>query len=620
MRRGLLLLALLWCGVAAAAPLVDHHQHLFSPAAVARTPGLTKVDGADLVRLLDEAGIERAVVLSTAYQLGNPNRPAVADEYTRVREENDWTAQQVAEHAERLVGFCGFNPLRDYALTELERCAHIPALATGIKLHFGNSDVDLDNPAHVSSLRRVFAAANARRMAIIVHLHPSVTMKRPYGVRQARVFLEQLLPAAPGVTVQIAHLCGAGSYDPESDAALGVFAQAVGRRDPRLRKVYFDISGVTGLGDWRGYAPTIVRRLRAIGLERVLYGSDGAPDAESTPAKRYSSLRELPLTPGELRTLERNVAPYLKTAPRLPPVPRKEAPDIGAPQVDHHQHLLNAEMVAQGQKPIDARAMIAMLDDARIARAVLLSNAFRYGNPSEAPRPDEYARVIAENDWTANEAARYATRLVALCSFNPLKAYALDELKRCARDRRFGRGIKLQLGYSDVDLDDPVEVAMLRRVFRVANANGMAVVVHMRPRRARNFGAAEAQLFLDELLAAAPDVPVQIAHFCGGGAPDDAAADQALAVFTAAIARQDPRVRNLYFDLALVIDAAMDPVRKAAVVQRIREIGVNRILYGTDGGDPTDPPPKTQVQVLHSLPLTPAEIRTIESNVAPYLR
>ena len=78
-------------------------------------------------------------------------------------------------------------------------------------------------------------------------------------------------------------------------------------------------------------------------------------------------------------------------------------------------------------------------------------------------------------------------------------------------------------------------------------------------------------------------------------------------MFTAAIARKDPRVRNLYFDLALVIDAAMDPVRKATVAQRIRAIGVDRILYGTDGGDPTDPLPKTQVQALHSLPLTPAE-------------
>ena len=623
--RLLRLVALGFAGAALAkapaqAPRVDHHQHLFSPAAAARSPGLREVTGDDLVRLLDEAGIDRAVVLSTAYQLGNPNRPAIADEYQRVREENDWTAEQVAAHGDRLIGVCGFNPLREYALAELERCARIPTLANGIKLHFGNSDVELDNPAHVRALRQVFAAANARHMAIVVHLHPSVTMKRPYGAAQARVFLEQVLPAAPGVSVQIAHLCGAGGYDPGSDAALGVFAQAAARGDPRMKNVYFDLSGVAGVGDWRGYADTIVRRLHTLGLQRVLYGSDGAADAESSPARRYASLRELPLTAAEFRLLERNVAPYVRRAPRIRPRKTPTGSAVSAPLVDHHQHLLNGDMVVVGQRPIDAQVMVGMFDEAQIRRAVLLSNAFRYGDPGAPTRPDEYALVMAENDWTANEAARYPKRLTALCSFNPLKSYAIDELNRCARNPRFGRAIKLQLESSDVDLDDPVEVTMLRRVFRVANANGLGVVVHMRTRRARNFGAAQAQVFLDELLAAAPDVPVQIAHFCGGGAREDPAADQALAVFADAIRRQDARVRNLYFDLALVIDANMSPDRKAAVALRIRELGVSRILYGTDGGDPTDPPPKTQVQALHSLPLTSAEIRTIEANVAPYLR
>jgi predicted TIM-barrel fold metal-dependent hydrolase len=291
-----------------------------------------------------------------------------------------------------------------------------------------------------------------------------------------------------------------------------------------------------------------------------------------------------------------------------------------APIVDHHQHLLAPTMTAPGQKPIDASAMVRMLDEAGIRRAVLLSNAFRFGNPSEPPLPDEYARVMAENDWTAREAAKYPGRLVALCSFNPLKNYALSELNRCAHDKRFGRGIKLQLGFSDVDLDDHVDVTLLRRVFRVANSNGMAIVVHMRTRRARNYGTSQALTFIDELLAAAPDVPVQIAHFCGGGSANDPPSDEALAVFTAAITRQDPRVQHLFFDLALVAPADLSPERVQFVAQRIREIGVQRILYGSDGGDPTDPPPKAAFEAFRKLPLTEAEFRAIEGNVAPYLR
>jgi predicted TIM-barrel fold metal-dependent hydrolase len=281
-----------------------------------------------------------------------------------------------------------------------------------------------------------------------------------------------------------------------------------------------------------------------------------------------------------------------------------------APLVDHHQHLLTASMAAPGQKPIDARSMIAMLDAAGIRRGVLLSNAFRL---------DEYGEVVAENDWTAREAAKYPGRFIAFCSFNPLKDYALTELARCVREKRFGRGIKLQFGYSDVDLDDPVDIALLRRVFRAANANNMAIVVHMRTRRARTFGASQALTFLDELLAVAPDVPVQIAHFCGGGSPEDEAADQALAVFTAAIERQDPRVKNLYFDLALVVAADLPPARVEFVARSIRTIGVKHVLYGSDGGDPTDPPPRVQHQAFRKLPLAEEEFRAIENNVAPYL-
>ncbi len=290
------------------------------------------------------------------------------------------------------------------------------------------------------------------------------------------------------------------------------------------------------------------------------------------------------------------------------------------PPVDHHQHLLTKDMAEQGQKPIDARAMIAMLDAAGIRRAVLLSNAFRYGSPGALRSTDEYAKVVEENDWTAREAAKYPQRLVAFCSFNPLKEYALGELARCARDKRFGRGIKLQFGNSDVDLDDPTDMAMLRRMFRAANANKLAIVVHLRTRRAHPFGAAQATAFIEELMTAAPDVVVQIAHFAGGGNPDDPAADEALGVFAAAIAARDPRVKNLYFDTALVAPADITPTRAAYVVQKIREMGTKRILYGSDGGDPTDPPAKVMLEAFRKLPLAKVEFQAIEGNVAPYLK
>jgi predicted TIM-barrel fold metal-dependent hydrolase len=292
--------------------LIDHHQHLFSPAITALAPGISSISADDLVRLLDQAGIRRAVVLSLAYQFGNPNRPPIDGEYAKVRAENDWTSKEVARFPDRLRGFCGVNPLKEYALQELTRCARDPHLRFGLKLHFGNSDVDLENPQHVAKLRDVFQAANANRMAIVVHMRPSVTRRRPYGKAQAQVFVNAVLSAAPDVPVQIAHLAGAGGYDdPSVDEALGVFVVAIAKADLRTAHLYFDVSGVAGLGQWVDKASLIATRIRQLGVHRVLYGSDGTTDL-LRPREAWAAFRQLPLSDTEFRTIESNAAPYMR--------------------------------------------------------------------------------------------------------------------------------------------------------------------------------------------------------------------------------------------------------------------------------------------------------------------
>jgi hypothetical protein len=105
---------------------VDHHQHLFSQAVAGLSPGLEPVTAADLISLLDAAGIRQAVVFSQAYQFGNPNRPPVANEYEHIKAENDGNSQQVARFPNRLRAFCAVNPMKDYALDELARCSKDP--------------------------------------------------------------------------------------------------------------------------------------------------------------------------------------------------------------------------------------------------------------------------------------------------------------------------------------------------------------------------------------------------------------------------------------------------------------------------------------------------------------
>jgi uncharacterized protein len=303
----------------ARAPIVDHHQHFFSPGlATLVNPNPAPPDanlvesfGADsLVAMLDAAGIQRALVLALGYSWGRPGRN-LPNEYEKVKAENDWVAAEVARHPNRLRAFCSFNPLQDYALTELARCATIPQLRNGLKLHIGNARADYHNPQHIARLREVFRAANARRIPIVVHMRASISAGLKYGRDEARIFLDSILPSAPDIPVQIAHLAGAGTLDSIADAALSVFVDAIARNDSRTRNLWFDVTTVD-----RGLSPAgaarLVRRIRQLGLPRILWGSDAATGGNLPPARAWEEFRKLPLTPAEFRTIAANVAPYMR--------------------------------------------------------------------------------------------------------------------------------------------------------------------------------------------------------------------------------------------------------------------------------------------------------------------
>lgn len=294
-------------------PLADHHQHAFSPAyAALQSPGFKVITARDVIELLNEAGIKRAVLLSTAFRWGRPGAEP-PDEYAGVKAENDWTAAQAALFPKRLIAFCSFNPLKDYALDELARCAKNPNLRRGIKMHFGNSDVQMEVPEHFEKLKKVFQAANKERMAIVVHMRASLSKKRPYGAEQARRFLE-LLSFAPNIPVQIAHFAssGPGYVDPEGHEVIKVLAEAVAKKDRRTRKLWFDISTNAHPKNPAEASDLMVKLIRQIGVKRILYGTDGAAGNNLPPRESWEAFRGLNLTKKEMKTIAKNEAPYFR--------------------------------------------------------------------------------------------------------------------------------------------------------------------------------------------------------------------------------------------------------------------------------------------------------------------
>jgi predicted TIM-barrel fold metal-dependent hydrolase len=115
-------------------------------------------------------------------------------------------------------------------------------------------------------------------------------------------------------------------------------------------------------------------------------------------------------------------------------------------------------------------------------------------------------------------------------------------------------------------------------------------------------------------------VDVQIAHLAGSGGYEVPAGDQALQVFVDAIARKDPRAQQLWFDVTTVVMPKTPPEVAVLIARRIRELGVQRVLFGSDAPTEDSVAPKAAWAAFRTLPLTEAEFQTIASNMPPYMR
>lgn len=302
-------------------PVADHHLHIQGPEMCAallrlkeRNPSVFQgVDpsflnprtGADALRLLDAAGIERGVLLSEAYMFGSPlMAPDHPDVARLTRAENAYNVAEAKKSGGRLVAFVGVDPLSDTALPEIDHWSGHGA--AGVKLHLANSLFDFNAAEQMDKLAGVFAAAGGRRLPIVVHLRNRLE----WGATQADAFIDKVLPAAAGAPVQIAHGAGWGALDTPTVVALEAFSRAIAAKKPGADSLTFDLAVVAAPWTKPEDPAAFVRVMREIGMVRFCFGSDWP--AKYTPEEEVNFLKTtLPLTSDEWRIIFARRAPFL---------------------------------------------------------------------------------------------------------------------------------------------------------------------------------------------------------------------------------------------------------------------------------------------------------------------
>ena len=281
---------------------MDARAHPLSAAARERLTGAAMpASGADeYIALLDEANVEKGMFASFGFHAkGAPDDAASSAE-------NDFTAEEVAKYPDRLIGFCGINPLYPGALEEIDRCLGLDGMV-GIKLQIPVSGVDLTNADHVAALSAVFAKAEERDAPVQLHTQP------PPMDPSATANLAAIITAHPNVRVLHSHC---GGFIDEHTRQLWLN----GLR-PNADTSFLDLSGcLLQFED----APVSKRELmvwmlRKWGIERVLWSSDNlvlrGPTSRLKPLAALDTLTKYPFTQEELDIILNNDASAWLTGP-----------------------------------------------------------------------------------------------------------------------------------------------------------------------------------------------------------------------------------------------------------------------------------------------------------------
>lgn len=307
------------------APTADHHMHIQSEVVTNLLGEMKKAmpgvfeglsddifqvrTGEDALRELDRAGIQKGVLLSAGYMFGFSAMSLEPEEVARLmRAENQYNVDQARASNGRLVAMVGINPFLDNALVELNHWSQQTG-AAGVKLHLGNSGLDLGNPDQVKALADFFAAASKARMPLVVHLRGEA----PFTATNITTFIDTVLSQAGDLPVQIAHGGSFGGIDAATLKALKLYGAAIASKAPGTANLVFDLSGVAQLDlsslasvpkegieahsvdEWRTF---YVNEMRQVGLDRFVVASDWP--ALNPPAEYFAAEHAaLPVTDAE---------------------------------------------------------------------------------------------------------------------------------------------------------------------------------------------------------------------------------------------------------------------------------------------------------------------------------
>jgi predicted TIM-barrel fold metal-dependent hydrolase len=291
----------------------DAHVHILSPELIKIWKGLgipfSRPDEyySDIEVILKNTAVRRIDLISMAHVFSSREFGGFENERELVEKENSYVAAARDKYPKKIRAFCSVDPLREYALEELERC-RTKLKMDGIKIHHNANQVYLTEPEHLAKVKKVFEFAALHKIPILMHFDNG---HRRFGEPDVKLLVDSILKDIRPVRLRIAHFGSSGGFNQRTKAFLDAFIFQL-QSEPLLKRhnITFDISAVALDKDSQG-----VRRLadaefdelavycRKLGMQRIVFGTDYPL---YTPSEYHRVLKtRLRLTEPEFRQLFR---------------------------------------------------------------------------------------------------------------------------------------------------------------------------------------------------------------------------------------------------------------------------------------------------------------------------
>ncbi|MBW1782255.1 MAG: amidohydrolase [Deltaproteobacteria bacterium] len=241
--------------------IIDFHTHIFPPAfkellgklssdepafgSLYNSPKARLVDAEELIRSMDENGVQRSVVFGFPWEN--------AEQYAR---HNDYIMESIFQYPDRLTGFCAFSPLSPGGVREAERCLANGFSGVGELAVYGSgltSEV-------VKALEDVMALCSRTGVPFLLHTNEPVGHSYPGKTPNTLKEIYDFVRTYPSNRIVLAHWGG------------GLLFYGLMKKEVReaLHNVWFDTAASPFL-----YADDIYRIAgKIIGFEKILFGSD----------------------------------------------------------------------------------------------------------------------------------------------------------------------------------------------------------------------------------------------------------------------------------------------------------------------------------------------------------